>query len=120
MTRVNVVPPEELSAMHLVAEYREIVRIFGLARKNQYQMHKKKQPSVYTLGEGHCIFFVDKLKFISERYDSLCNEMLNRKFTCNRIPKENLHQGIEKHMFWGYKPTPEALAINRQRIKERS
>ena len=120
MTRVNVVQPSELSGKHLVAEYREIVRIFGLARKNQYQMHKIKQPSEYTLGTGHCLCFVDKLKYISDRYDSLCNEMIARGYQCNRISKEDLHQGIGRHMFFGYTPTPAALAINRQRIKERS
>lgn len=120
MTRVNVINPSELSTPHLVSEYREIVRIFGLARKNQHQLHKIKQPSSYTLGTGHCMFFVDKLQFISDRYDSLCNEMLARNFKCNRVPKEDLHQGIHKGCFFNYTPTKEAIEINRQRIKERS
>lgn len=120
MTRINLVHPSELSDKHLIAEKHEIVRVFGLARKNQYQMHKKKQPAEYTLGMGHCMFFYDKLQFISDRYDSLCDEMRSRNFTCNRIPKEDLHAGIGKHMFWGYNPTEKAIAINRQRILERS
>lgn len=120
MTRVNVVSPSELSGKHLVAEYREIVRVFALARSAQYDMHKRKQPSEYTLGTGHVLFFYDKLKYISDRYDSLCNEMIARGYQCNRISKEDLHQGIGKHMFWNYNPTPAALTINRQRIKERS
>ncbi|MBP7000765.1 pyrimidine dimer DNA glycosylase/endonuclease V [Amaricoccus sp.] len=32
MTRINVVPPEELSRAHLVAEYRELPRVFGMVR----------------------------------------------------------------------------------------
>ena len=120
MTRINLVHPSELSTKHLVAEYREIVRVFALARASQYEMYKKKQPSKYTLGTGHVLFFYDKLKFISDRYDSLCAEMVGRKFTCNRIPKEDLHFGIGKHMFFDYVPTPEAISINRQRITERS
>lgn len=120
MTRINLVHPSELSTKHLVAEYREIVRVFALARNSQYEMHKKKQPTAYTLGTGHVLFFYDKLGFISERYDSLCNEMLERKFTCNRVSKEELHSGIEKNMFFNYNPTKEALLINQERIKERS
>lgn len=120
MTRINLVHPSELSQKHLGAEYREIVRIFALARGNQYQMHRVKQPSSYVLGSGHCLFFVDKLKFITERYDSLCQEMVNRGYQCNRVPKEELHKGIESNMFWGYNVTEAALAINRERIKERS
>lgn len=120
MTRINLVHPSELSQKHLGAEYREIVRIFALSRGNQYQMHRVKQPSKYTLGTGHCLFFVDKLKFITERYDSLCQEMVNRGYKCNRIPKEELHKGIESSMFWDYTPTAEAIEINKHRIKERS
>lgn len=119
MTRINLVDPSELHRSHLVSEYREIVRVFALARKNQWQMHKKKIPSEYTLGTGHVTFFMPKLKFISERYDALCDEMLKRGYTCNRVPKEELHQGIDKSMFWDYKPTKEALELNRQRITDR-
>ena len=119
MTRINLVDPSELHQKHLVAEKHEITRIFSIARKAQHELHKKKIPAVYTLGTGHCYFFVDKLKFISNRYDSLCQEMLNRGYTCNRIPKHELEQGIDKSLFWDYKPTPEAIAVNRARILDR-
>jgi deoxyribonuclease (pyrimidine dimer) len=120
MTRINLVHPSELASKFLVAEYKEIVRIFGLARKAQYEIHRVKQPEAYTLGTGHCKFFYNRLQFISDRYDSLCAEMLRRSFKCNRVPKEDLHQGIERNMFFDYKPTEEALRINRERILERS
>lgn len=120
MTRINVVPVTELSQKHLIAEYREIVRVFALARKSQFEMHKKQQPACYTLGTGHVLFFYDKLKFISNRYDELCQEMIFRGYQCNRIAKEDLHKDIESFMFHDYVPTQEALSINRQRIKERS
>lgn len=120
MTRINVVPPSELSNKHLVAEHHEITRVFALARAAQYQMHKKKQPAEYTLGTGHVVFLYDKLQFVTDRYSAICDEMRSRNFTCNQIPKEDLHAGIEKHMFWNYKPTEKAIAINRQRILERS
>lgn len=120
MTRVNVVPVEELSDKHLTGEKHEITRVFGLARKAQYEMHKKKQLSAYTLGTGHVIFLYDKLTFVKNRYNLLCDEMLKRGFNCTRIPEQELLAGIGKHMMWDYQPTQEALAINRQRIKERS
>jgi len=120
MTRINLVHPSELSTKHLVSEYREIVRVFALARAAQHSMHHVKQPEVYTLGTGHVKFFYNRLQFISDRYDSLCAEMLARNFKCNRVPKEDLHQGIERNMFFNYLPTEEALRINRERILERS
>jgi deoxyribonuclease (pyrimidine dimer) len=116
MTRINIVPVQELSRQHLIAEYREIVRVFALARSSQYQMHHKKQPSAYTLGAGHVMFFYDKLKFVSQRYDTLCEEMIARGYTCNRISTEELHHGIEAFMFHDYRPTEDALRINRERI----
>lgn len=119
MTRINLVHPSELHTKMLVAEYREIVRVFALARNRQNEMHKVTIPDEYKLGQNHVKFFYDKLKFISNRYDSLCEEMNSRKFTCNRIPKEELHQGIDKSLFFDYKPTEEAIKINRERIADR-
>lgn len=119
MTRINLVHPSTLHQKHLVAEYREIVRVFDLARKCQYELHKKKIPLKYTLGTGHVLFFYDKLKFISDRYDLLCVEMVNRGYTCNRVSKQELEQGIDKSLFWNYVPTDEAIRINQERISDR-
>lgn len=35
MTRINLIPPSELHYKHLVAEYRELPRVFGLVRRAQ-------------------------------------------------------------------------------------
>jgi deoxyribonuclease V len=33
MTRINLLPPSELADQHLLAEWRELPRIFGLVKK---------------------------------------------------------------------------------------
>jgi len=119
MTRINVVQPSELTNKHLVAEVHEITRIFSLARKAQYEIHKKKIPNEYTLGTGHCLFFFDKLKYITERYNSLYTEMKSRGYVCNRVEQAELERGIDRSLFWDYKVTDAALALNRARISER-
>ena len=119
MTRINVVPPSELTGKHLVAETREIVRVFALARKSQHELHKKKIPNEYTLGTGHVTYFYDKLKYITERYNSLCTEMVHRGYVCNRVEQSELERGIDRSLFWDYKVTDAALALNRARINER-
>jgi len=119
MTRINLVHPSELHRKHLVAEFRELPRVFSLARKAQYDMHKRSQPNEYTLGKGHVIFWYTRLQYLSDRYDQLCLEMQTRGYTCNRVPKQELEQGIDRSMFFGYNPTEKALAENRQRIKDR-
>ena len=120
MTRINLVDPSELATKFLVAEKHEITRVFTLARKAQHEMHKKKIPDKFTLGTGHVSFLYNKLAFVSDRYYALCDEMERRGFNCTRIPKEDLHAGIGKHMFFGYKPTEEAIRISKERIALRS
>lgn len=121
MTRINLIKPSELHYKHLVAETREITRIFGLARKNQRDIlgGRKVLPKEYTLGTGHCLFFCSKLKFIADRYEALTSEMIRRGYKPNPIPREDLLADIDSKLIKDYIPTPEAININRQRILER-
>lgn len=126
MTRINVVPVQELTNKHLQGEYHEITRVFGLVRKaqergiNKYNIKQKlKVPSEYTLGTGHVLFFYDKLNYILSRYTSLCIEMGRRGFNTNPIGLHYLTDGIRQEWFGNYIPTSEAIKINRERIEER-
>lgn len=107
-----MVPPAELSRQHLLAEYRELPRVFSLARDTK----PGEAPGAYTLGRGHVLFFYDKLGWLADRHRSLVNEMRARGYAVN-YPEPP--QGAE-HLYGDYVPTPEALAINRARIKERT
>lgn len=121
MTRINLVPPSELCRQHLIAEAHEIVRIFGLARKAQWDVMRGKVeiPKEYVLGTGHCKMFYNKLKFIHERYLSLTQEMRNRGYNVNQIPCNELLDKIDKKLYQDYTPTKEAIELNRKRIAER-
>ncbi len=132
MTRVNVIQPEELNNKMLVAEAHEITRVFGLARKAQFDIMKGKRnvPLEYALGTNHVLFFYNKLKFIADRYEALVLEMQGsfgsdephsqrRGYKPNTIPREELLAGINPKLYNDYQPTAEAITINRQRIQER-
>lgn len=119
MTRINLVPPEELHQKHLVAEYREIVRIFSLVRSGQNKK-KWKIPPEYVLGRGHVTFFYDKLSFILNRYKCLTSEMIRRGYSPNPISEKDLTEGVDRKWFGCYTPTPSALAANRERISQRT
>ena len=126
MTRINIVPVEELTQAHLLGEWKEICRVFTLVRKlkdrgiNKYNFHKKiKQPDDYTLGAGHVYFFYTRLGYVLKRIDQLHTEMLSRGYSPNRIPENELIEGIDKSFLGDYNVTQEALIINRQRIAER-
>jgi deoxyribonuclease (pyrimidine dimer) len=121
MTRINVVPVEELVREHLQGEYHEITRVFTLARaaQNSVLRGSKKLPLKFTLGTGHVLFFYNKLGWVADRYEQLTNEMRKRGYKVNPIPREKLLEGIDSRMQHSYNVTQEALRINRQRIAER-
>jgi len=65
MTRINAgISIKRLSDQHLMAEIRELPRIFTLAKKNP----DRNIPSTFKLGTGHVVFFYDKLKYLYKRY----------------------------------------------------
>lgn len=132
MTRINVVPVQELSDKHLAGEYHEITRVFELARKHSKNFDSPPLGSpCYVLGKGHVQFFYDKLSFISSRYVQLALEMRFRAYQRQvssavdmRVVLEVIqcaHDSIQDPGWWNdYEPTPEALALNRLRIADRS
>lgn len=85
MTRINSgINPQDLTDQHLLAEYREIVRIPNAVikayNKNNSFLKNKKQPLKYTLGTGHVLYFYDNIKHLHKRFNSLCAELKHRKY----------------------------------------
>ncbi len=112
MTRINCVPPYELVDKHLVAEYRELPRVFTLARR----LRPGEAPAKYTLGRGHVLFFYDKLTYLHTRHGLLVEEMRRRGFTVNYpLPPKN----YDLELYGNWSPTEEAMTLNRERIAER-
>lgn len=119
MTRINCVPVQELSGPHLVAEYRELPRVFALAQKAA-QRGDVRQPPAYTLGKGHLLFFYTRLGYLARRHVELVHEMKRRGY-------KPTYQGVQRTDFpcipdeyWNeWRPTAQALQMNRARIEER-
>lgn len=119
MTRVNLVPVQELTDAHVLAELREAPRIFSHIEKHGDQ--PKKRPSHYTLGTGHCIFFTNKATYIYGRVLDLYAEWLDRGYSFD-FSVEEWTRRFTQLPEWSkldYTSTDEALAINRQRIADR-
>lgn len=115
MTRINLVPPQELCDQHLLAEHRELTRIPNNIAKDKYRL--QQQPADYTLGTGHVRFFYDKLTFLQRRYQALHEECLARGFNVRYIWPTHLPQNTA--LWQDYHPTANALAANRARLAER-
>jgi hypothetical protein len=118
MTRINAtIPPAALCDQHLIAEYREILRVNELATRKKVDL--SKLPSIFTLGTGHVKFFYNKLKYIHSRFDQLRQELLNREFAANiEWNDERLNGRLELYQDW--LGTNEANQLVIDRIYERA
>lgn len=123
MTRINCVPVEELTLRHLVAEYRELPRVFALARQAWARGESPddaRNPEAYTLGAGHVRFFYTRLGWCRKRHRQLIDEMLRRGYhpTFLAAPAVSAEFGPAVRPEWwrDWEPTPAALSLNRARI----
>lgn len=108
MTRINIIPVEQLSDQHLIAEYRELPRVL------KQQISTVNAPSTYKLGTGHVKWAKKHSKYVTNRYIKLVDEMKYRGFKTNfTTPPEDIYnkQGMD------YVVSKSDIEINRARIK---
>jgi deoxyribonuclease (pyrimidine dimer) len=130
VTRLNLVPVEELYDQHLFAEFREIKMVpKALARSLRAALRHCKHgtpveyvldrvPPVYVLGTGHVSFFYNKGMYLQQRYSDLCRELARRGINYDRNALLDPDYVFEHdyRLRGDYYPTPEALALVRTRI----
>lgn len=119
MTRIDsAINPKNLTDQHLIAELRELPRIFTAVNK---RIEEKKPfndiSDKFTLGAGHCKFFYDKCEFLIERHFGLRYEYLYRfgkdyNFDPNRSQVNDL-------VWNNYTPTQEEKELLIDRISTR-
>lgn len=122
MTRINCIPPAELTGQHLVAEYRELPRIFALVRaaiNRGEQPDDPRNPLEYRLGAGHVRFFYSRLGYLAKRQAALVAEMQARGYRPAFTDTDRLLEGFPAAWCQDWQPTTEALAANRARIADR-
>ena len=84
MTRINIIPVDQLYDQHLIAEYREITMVPAALKRtlnSKNGLDLSKIPNQYTLNKGHVYFFYNKGKYLDIRYNQIVKEMKNRGFT---------------------------------------
>lgn len=126
MTRINLVPPRELSDQHLFAEWREIKMIpKSLARSLKARGLEgvvKMVPPAYTLNKGHVSFFYDKGAYLAQRYVDLTWELVERGVNFNKsaqFDELNVYGRFNCQLFQNWTPSAAALALVRERIASR-
>lgn len=126
MTRINVVPVEQLCDAHLLAEHRELTRIPNGVIAGDFNLNRS-MPSEYTVqtadnpkgGKGHVSFFIHKMSYLKKRYKDIRGELIFRDLKAeNRWPSDD---SVIPDRFWGdYNPTEKAIKLNTTRIIERT
>lgn len=124
MTRINsAIDPKNLTDQHLIAELRELPRIFTAVNK---RIEKGKLfddiPDKFTLGTGHVKFFYNKLTFLDIRHMLLCIEYSERFSKFWNYPIDSKHlkfvDKIQK-LSNDHTPTPEEKQLLIDRISTR-
>lgn len=124
MTRINTIDPFDLLDQHLFAEWRELPRIFALARYWSDSGERSKIPDSYRLGTGHVRFFYDKLQWLAFRHAILTSELLARGYNLgNGYIELGEYIGwmkAEYPQLWnGWEPNAEAHRINLERLQDK-
>lgn len=111
MTRINVIPVEELSDQHLIAEYHELPRCF------RQHIDIAFAPDKYCLGEGHMKWAKKHWVYCYWRFGKLIEEMNYRGFKTSytELPLNE----IDTHSYGYYVPSPEDYKLNIKRIAEK-
>ena len=117
MTRINVVPVQELMDQHLMAEWREIKHLPPLRLK--CRVADDALPPTYRMSKGHVLFFMNKGAFLHRRHAHLWCELRDRGFSVENHSWDWQGAFMGAAHWQDYEPTPEALIINRARIAER-
>lgn len=135
MTRINLVPPEELMDQHLFAEFREIKMVPKSLRRSLQAAGRRhllttaaqhsvllRIPPAFTLDTGHVSFFYNKGAYLQERYHALVTELIRRGFNFDKdaqLDEDGVFASLPAEFNQHYTPTEGALALVRQRIAEK-
>lgn len=121
MTRINVVPVDELCNQHLMAEWREMPRVASALRKSLTRKGRPfsldEIPKEYVLGSGHVKFFFDKFKFLYERHRVITMELINRGYKLSY--NSDVLRNIPRQFYNDWKPKGRDKSLNRARIAKR-
>lgn len=132
MTRINLVPPSELTDQHLFAEFREIKMVpKSLARsiaaatlRSEYPLDYvlARIPKAFMLGTGHVSFFYNRGVYLQRRFRQLREELRSRGVQFNELSEldpDGAFQTGSGVFLQDYKPTEAALQTIRARIAEK-
>lgn len=119
--RCNILPVRAILDQHLIAERRELRMIPPLLKKRiDSGKHSTLDiPSRFTLGKGHMLFWLDKMHYLSKRYDALVEEMGRRGFNADPSLTFDMDYAKLSKMDNDWEPRPEDYDIIVTRLREK-
>lgn len=103
MTRVNVgIDPRELPRAALLAEHREMIRIPNKVASGKY-VNLNNAPKNFTLGDGHELFFTNKLAYLKRRYIAVYDACIENNYNVESYI--TAFDGISDRFMNEYTPT---------------
>ena len=111
MTRINLIPANELSDQWLIAEYRELPRVL------KGNFNTENAPTRYKLGRGHIKWARQYGLFLCKRFASLVKEMQYRGFKTSF--NADLGKYITNDIKNDYEPDLTDLQANKDRLIEK-
>lgn len=117
MTRINVIPVEELTDQHLMAEYRELPMVMTSARRSSAVGYKPTDK--YTLNKGHVMFFYNKKRYLLNRWLDLIAELYHRGYDIDPASRVVHWNELNKFEQVDWQPDQHAYNINIDRINTR-
>ena len=119
--RVNILPAKLILDQHLIAEKRELRMIPPLLKKRvDSGKHTTADiPTRFTLGKGHMIFWLNKMLYLSKRYDALIEEMIRRDFKPDLSLKFDMDYAVRYKMDNDWEPNFGDYSIILSRLKEK-
>ena len=114
MTRINLIPPADLTDQHLLAEYRELPRALPLAAAALARGDLSGPPR-FTLGTGHVRYFYPRTHWLCARHADLTAELLARGV--NLTPREPLRPLDLPDLRW--QPSAADVDLSLDRLRER-
>ena len=110
MTRINCIHPSWLADQHLIAEYKELPRVFTLAR-----LLRPQERGPYKMGTGHVRFFYERTGWLSRRQEALIEECLGRGFNIQYTTAPDPLPGLDGD----WDPTTDDAQTNLIRLAEK-
>lgn len=109
-----------------MGEWYEQPRVVTNILKCSGNFNRTRIPKKFTVrteanpkgGEGHMLFFYDKLGWLRQRYESLISEMQRRGYNPSDNWNKDIFQEKYSHLFNDWVPTLEDITLSRSRIAE--